>query len=111
MGTIHDTAKGGGMSKQDVSDVQIVIDKMFDKLDNAKSGGEITQYNHSLRVQITKKKKMGAALTEREKDMIAAMGQIQSKKNGNPLWMVILIAAIIGGLYVAYRYLSHHPSL
>ena len=54
------------MSKQDLTDIQIVIDKLFGRLEGSSTGGELTQYNHALRVQITKKKKLGGE--EEEKD-------------------------------------------
>ena len=96
------------MSNQSVQDIQQVIDKLFEKLDNAKTGGEITQYTHSLRVQITKKKKLGGSLAEREKEIVAAVGEITEKKSGGSLWILVLVILIIVGLYFAYGYISKH---
>lgn len=94
------------MSKQDLTDIQIVIDKLFGRLDGSSTGGELTQYNHALRVQITKKKKLGGTLTAREQDLVAAVGQIADQKSGGSLWVFVLVLLVIGGLYVAYRFLS-----
>lgn len=94
------------MSSQSLHDIQQTIDKLFERLDNAKTGGEISQNNHALRVQITKKMKLGAALSEREKDIVAAVGAVADKKSGGSLWIMILVLAVIVGLYLAYKFLS-----
>ena len=96
------------MSKQDLTDIQIVIDKLFGRLDGSSTGGELTQYNHALRVQITKKKKLGGTLTAREQDLVAAVGQIADKQGGRPVLGAILILLALGILYAAYRFLSGH---
>ena len=96
------------MSNQTVQDLQLVIDKLFERLDNAKTGGELTQCTHSLRVQITKKKKLGGSLAEREKEIVAAVGEIAEKKSSGSLWVLVLIILVIAGLYFAYGYISKH---
>ncbi len=93
------------MSTQSLHDIQQTIDKLFERLDNAKTGGEISQNNHALRVQITKKLKLGAALNDREKDLVAAVGTVADKKSGSQLWIMILALAVIVGLYLAYKFL------
>ncbi len=98
------------MAQLTLSDVQVVIDKLFEKLDAARSGGEITQYNQALRVQITRKKQLGGTLSEREREIVAALGEISPPRRGSPLTTLVLIVLAIGGLYLAYRYLvPHHP--
>ncbi len=96
------------MSNQTVQDLQQVIDKLFERLDNAKTGGELTQCTHALRVQITKKKKLGGSLAEREKEIAAAVGEIAEKKSSGSLWVLVLIILVIAGLYFAYGYISKH---
>jgi len=93
------------MANQQLTDIQQTIDALFRKLDDAKTGGEITQCNHSLRVQITKKKNQGGTLSERERDLIAAVGAIAAPKKGGQFSIFVLILAVIGGLYLAYRYI------
>jgi hypothetical protein len=98
------------MAEPTLSDLQVVIDKLFEKLAAAKSGGEIIQYNQALRVQITRKKKLGGTLTEREREIVAALGEIAAPRSGSPLATLVVIVVIIGGLFLAYRYLMpHHP--
>lgn len=96
------------MSNQTVQDIQQVIDRLFERLDNAKTGGEITQCTHSLRVQITKKRKLGGSLAEREQEIVAAVGEIAEKKSGGSLWIFVLAIIVIAGLYFAYTYISKH---
>jgi hypothetical protein len=96
------------MADQQLSDVQQTIDALFRRLDDAKTGGEITQCNHSLRVQITRKRKLGGALSGRERDLIAAVGEIAAPRKKGGLGTVVLIVAVLGVLYLAYRYFSQH---
>lgn len=98
------------MAQLALGDVQIIIHKLFEKLAAARSGGEITQYNQALRVQITRKKQLGGTLSEREREIVAALGEIVPPRSGSPLPTLVLIVAVIGALYLAYRYLApHHP--
>ena len=98
------------MTKQSHDDIQTTIDALFRRLDAAQTGGELTQCNHALRVQITKKKNQGGVLTEREKELVAAVGTIAGKRSGGHLWIFVLVLAVIGGLYWAYTYLSRHAA-
>lgn len=93
------------MSNQALSDIQQTIDKLFARLDAAQSGGEITQTNHALRVQITKKRQLGAALSAREQEIVAAVGEISGKKRGGSFGTIILLVIVLAGLYLAYRFL------
>jgi len=98
------------MAQLSLNDLQPLIDKLFEKLAAARSGGEITQYNQALRVQITRKKKLGGVLNEREREIVAALGEIAPPRRGSPLTALVLIVVILGGLYLAYRLLvPHHP--
>lgn len=98
------------MAELGLGDVQIMIDKLFEKLDAAKSGGEITQYNQALRMQITRKRKLGGSLSAREREIVAALGEIAPPRRGNPLAMLVALVVIAAALYAAYRYLApHHP--
>ena len=98
------------MAQLTLSDVQVLIDTLFEKLAAARSGGEITQCNQALRVQITRKKQLGGALSEREREIVAALGEISAPRRGSPLATLVLIVLVIGGLCLAYRYLvPHHP--
>lgn len=94
----------GPVSNQALSDIQQTIDKLFARLDAAKSGGEITQANHALRVQITKKKKFGAALSEREREIVSAVGGITEQKRGGSWGVMILVIVVAAALYAACRF-------
>jgi hypothetical protein len=98
------------MAQLALGDVQVMIDKLFEKLEAARSGGAITQYNQALRVQITRKKQLGGTLSEREREIVAALGEIAPPRRSSPLGTLVLAVLVIGALYVAYRYLApHHP--
>ncbi len=94
------------MSTQSLEDIQVIIDNLFDRLEKAETGGEISQCNHALRIQITKKKQMGGRLSEREETLIKAIGIIEAKKNGRLMQLIVLIVAFFIGLYVAYKVFS-----
>jgi hypothetical protein len=96
------------MAQLTLTDVQTLIDKLFEKLAAARSGGEITQYNQALRVQITRKRKLGGLLSEREHEIISALGEIAAPRRRSPLTILVLIALLSGGLWLAYRYLVLH---
>jgi len=92
------------MNTQNVGDVQIIIDKLFEKLDNAKSGGEITQVNHSLRIQINKKINIGGILTDRENYLVMALGKTTVKGSGNRgyLYVLLVVSALAAYVYLKY---------
>jgi hypothetical protein len=94
------------MSDQSLGDIQQAIDKLFAKLDAAQSGGELAQANHALRVQITKKMKLGAALSAREQELVAAVGAVKEGGRKGGLGTLVLIVVVIGGLYLAYRFIA-----
>jgi hypothetical protein len=96
------------MSNQSLHDIQIAIDNLFKKMESAKTGGEISQYSHALRVQITKKKNLGGSLMDRERALIKSIGEISQPREGGQfgkLWLAILIIAVIAGFYFAYKHL------
>lgn len=93
------------MSSQSSDDIQILIDKLFEKLDKATSGGELTQCTHALRVQITKKAQMGASLHDREKRIIASLGEISAPKKTNTLLILALVSALAIAAYIAFKIL------
>jgi hypothetical protein len=94
------------MSDQALGDIQQAIDKLFAKLDAAQSGGEISQANHALRVQITKKLKLGARLSAREQELVAAVGAVKEGKKSGGFGTLVLIVVVIGAIYLAWRFLS-----
>ncbi len=89
-----------------MSDPQIIIDKLFEKLDNARSSGEVQQTTHALRIQITNKKKAGLALSAREKAMVASMGEItKPAKTGFGPGLIVVIVVVGAVIYAVYAYL------
>jgi hypothetical protein len=94
------------MSNQTLDDIQVTIDALFEKLEQAETGSDLTQCNHALRIQITKKKQLGGKLTEREAAIIVAMGVILAKKSGMVMQIIVGIITFFIGLYVAYKLFS-----
>ena len=94
------------MPDQRLSDIQHTIDRLFTRLDQAKGGGDLTQCTHALRVQITKKMRQKAALSEREAAIITALGPIATRGGGCGWWIAILALLGAAAAYLAYRHLT-----
>ncbi|MBA3937429.1 MAG: hypothetical protein H0X38_08200 [Planctomycetes bacterium] len=94
------------MTAPTLTDVQIMIDTLFAKLDKAASGGELTRYQHALRIQISRKRSMGGTLTARERELVAAVGTITPARRGHPLLMLIVIIVLAAAALVLYRRFS-----
>lgn len=86
---------------------QAMIDSLFDKLDRATTGGELSQLQHALRIQISRKKNAGGTLSGRERGLIAAVGDITGRRSSALRWLVTL--AIVLGLlaYLYQRFIAH----
>ena len=94
------------MAAPTLTDVQVLIDALFAKLDKAASGGELTRFQHALRIQITRKRSMGGTLTERERELVAAVGAIVPAQRGHPLLTLLVIIVLGGAALVLYRRFS-----
>ena len=94
------------MSAPTLTDVQIMIDTLFAKLDKAASGGELTRFQHALRIQISRKRSMGGTLAERERELVAAVGAITPARRGHPLLTLLVIIVLGVAALVLYRRFS-----
>ncbi len=90
---------------QTIADMQIEIDALFKKLDQASTGGEVTQTNHALRVKISRKRQLGGRLNEREKSLIGAVGgEINATPGrGVPIVPILVLALLLVAGWIVYR--------
>ncbi len=98
------------MTEPTLTDVQIMIDTLFAKLDKAASGGDLTRYQHALRIQISRKRNMGGTLTGSERELVAAVGTITPARRSHPLVTLLVIIALGAAALFLYRRFSPPPA-
>ncbi len=89
-------------------DTQVLIDRLFERLEDASSPASVNQFTHSLRLHITTKHDAGLVLSPREQALVDALGFMRNRRR-SPLaaltFMVLLVLVLGAVAYAVWRYL------
>lgn len=81
-----------------LTDTQVLIDQLFERLEGADKPAAVNQLTHSLRLHITIKHDAGVTLAPREQGLIDALGFMRNRRHNSTPAVIILVLIVVSGI-------------